>query len=144
MRACPYSIGGPAILQEEIFGAGCKAFLKHYVRWVYWFLFHALFLRRNFLFQQSPINKDFRGCRMEAVRKAVPKRRKGHKSSTGFLILSTNAFRKAVICCDCKGIRCLPTGGLYTVSQWYYYSWIRVERFGTLRWTSDKMTWLKP
>jgi len=26
---------------------------------------------------------------MEAVRKAVPKRRKGHKSSTGFLILST-------------------------------------------------------
>ena len=40
-----------------------------------------------------------------------------HKSSTGFLILSTNAFRKAVICCDCKGIRCLPTGGLYTVSQ---------------------------
>ena len=43
--------------------------------------------------------------------------RKGHKSSTGFLILSTNAFRKAVICCDCKGIRCLPTGGLYTASQ---------------------------
>ena len=42
------------------------------------------------------------------------------KSVTGVLILSTDAFRKVVICCDCKGICCPPAGGLYTASQDVY------------------------